>query len=496
MEEQEMRTHGKMGRLLAAAMLVAAGFVGGLALTAGGGDRAAELAVESAAAAAPAIDLDPADVAEATMPAVVNINTDKVVERQLHPFLNDPFFRRFFENPDDDQNQDQERIERSLGSGVVISKDGYIVTNNHVVESAESIKVSFNDRETYDAEVVGTDPQTDVALIKITATRDLPFLRFGDSDRLRIGERVMAVGNPFGVGQTVTMGIVSAKGRSINLMEYEDHIQTDAAINPGNSGGALVNMRGEVVGINAAILSRSGASAGVGFAIPANMVERILTSLREDGSVKRAWLGINVQPVNQNIADYYGLERPMGVLVSRVNEDTPAERAGLKEGDIILAIDGKSVDTVSQLRNTVSLMPVGHDAKLDIRRDGKELAKSVTLDALPDQEQLATTRSAGPSDTEGIEGVTVRALSEQLRVRANVPEEVDGLLVTGVDSRSNAARAETPLAVGDVILQVNERKVTTLAEYRDAIAERTDRPILLQVYRPQSQGRLILAIPR
>jgi len=446
------------------------------------------LLATTAAMAAPG-DLDSADVAEMTMPAVVNINSNKVVEASQHPFQNDPMFRRFFDIP-----EHQERMERSLGSGVVISKDGYIVTNNHVVENAESIRVSFNDRETYDAEIVGTDPQTDVALIKIDSDRDLPFLEFGDSDILRVGQQVMAVGNPFGVGQTVTMGIVSAKGRAIGLMDYEDHIQTDASINPGNSGGAMVNMQGEVVGINSAILSRSGGSQGIGFAIPANMVQRILTSLREDGSVKRAWLGVQVQAVNQAMADYYDLGKPKGVLVARVTKDTPAEDAGLEEGDVILSVDGKDVNTVSQLRNTVSLLPVGHKAKLELIRDGETRKKTVKLGELPDQDQLADSRSSAPEDDEGIEGVTVRTLTSELRAHAQVPEDMDGLLVTEVDQRS--AAAQEGLARGDVILEINRRDVDELDDYREAVAENGDKPILLRVYRPRGDTRIFLAIPR
>ena len=453
---------------------------------------AALLIAASAALAAPYNDLDPADVAEMTMPAVVNINTDKVVEMKSHPFMDDPFFRRFFDQQQGDGNT--EHIERSLGSGVVISADGYIVTNNHVVENAESIRVAFNDRETYQAEIIGTDPQTDVALIKINPDHDLPYLEFGDSDALRIGERVMAVGNPFGVGQTVTMGIVSAKGRSIGLMAYEDHIQTDAAINPGNSGGALVNMRGDVVGINSAILSRSGGSQGIGFAIPAKLVERILTSLREDGEVKRAWLGVQVQPVNQAIADYYELDKPAGVLVARVNEDTPAEKAGLEEGDIIMTVDGKRVDTVSQLRNTISLLPIGHKAELELQRDGKDITKIVKLEEYVLDEQAATTRPEDHSADDGIEGVTVRELNEQLRAHGKVPEEIDGLMVVEVDQRSKAAREG--LARGDIIIELNTEPVSNLKDYREAAKDGGDRPYLLRVYRPRTEGRIFLAIPR
>ncbi len=442
-----------------------------------------------AAPAAPLLELDTADVAEMAMPAVVNINTDKMVDPADNPLMNDPMFRRFFDIP-----EHRERRERSLGSGVVISADGFIVTNNHVVEDADVINVTFNSRETYEAELIGTDPQTDVALIKIEPGRELPYVEFGDSDALRIGERVMAVGNPFGVGQTVTLGIVSAKGRSIGLMDYEDHIQTDASINPGNSGGALVNMRGEVVGINSAILSRSGGSQGIGFAIPANMVQRILDSLRDDGEVRRAWLGVQVQDVNQAIADYYGLARPQGVLVARVNEDTPAEKAGLEEGDVILAVDDRQVDSVAQLRNTVSLLPVGHEAKLRIMRGDDTVTRTVELAELPSQPTVASNRGGGPTDEDAIEGVSVRALTDQLRARADVPDDVEGLLVVEIDAGSRAAREG--LRRGDVILEVNTRQVTSVDAYRDALGQGKDRPILLRVYRPASDGRIFLAIPR
>jgi len=476
-----MKNQLNFGRLTAAALLIAAGLVGGLVLS-------ADVSTEAQAQAF--VALDPVDVAEMVMPAVVNLNTDKVVERRAHPFMDDPFFRRFFDMPDQEQ---QNRIERSLGSGVVISADGYIVTNNHVVENAESIRVTFSDRETVEAEVVGTDPQTDIALLKIKPSRPLAYLAFGDSDLLRVGERVMAVGNPFGVGQTVTMGIVSAKGRTIGLMDYEDHIQTDASINPGNSGGALVNMRGEVVGINSAILSRSGGSQGIGFAIPANMTQRIITELQDEGAVTRSWLGVSVQPVTQTHADLYGLPRPQGVLVASVTKDAPADKGGLKDEDIILTVDGRTVDTVAQLRNTVSLLPVGHEAELSIWRGGKAVTRKVKLDALPDQAQVATRRS-GPTADDGIEGVTVRELTSQLRGRANIPDDVEGLLVVEVDQRSAASREG--LQRGDVILEINRREVSSLGDYREALQRDTDKPMLLRVYKPQTQARILLAIPR
>ena len=474
-------------RLAAAFLLLAIGSSGVLDGVPGGGTAVRTVRAEAAMA------FDPADVAELVMPAVVNLNTDRTVERRMHPFFDDPFFRRFFDMPDGGETPRQ-RPERSLGSGVVISADGYIVTNNHVVENAESIRITFNDRETYDAEVIGADPQTDIALIKVEVNRPLAYLGFGDSDGLRVGERVLAVGNPFGVGQTVTMGIVSAKGRTIGLMDYEDHIQTDASINPGNSGGPLVNMRGEIVGINSAILSRSGGSQGIGFARPANMMRRIIGELKDEGVVTRSWLGVNVQGVTQAHAERAGLPRLQGVLVSDITAGAPAEKADLRELDIILEVDGQPVDTIQQLRNMISLLPVGQTVELSVWRDGKSITRKVKLEALPDQVQVAA-RRGDQTVEEGLEGVKVGELTVQQRRRANIPEDVNGLLVVEVDPRSRAAREG--LASGDVILEINRREVTTLKDYREAVQRDADRPVLLRVYKPQGQGaRIFITIPR
>jgi serine protease Do len=437
-----------------------------------------------------------ADVAEITMPAVVNISSDKLVDSNFqHPFLDDPMFRRFFNMPDDDIHNNQERLEKSLGSGIVISSDGYILTNNHVVENASKIRVTFVGEKEYEAEIIGTDPPTDVALIKID-DENLPIIKVGDSDRLRVGDQVMAIGNPFGVGQTVTMGIVSALGRNIGLMDYADLIQTDASINPGNSGGALVNMQGELVGMNAAILSRSGGSQGIGFAIPTAMAMRIVESLKETGTVQRAYLGVLPQRVDQAMADYYGMDRPRGVLVTQVNEDTPAERAGLQDGDIILSVDGKEIKNPSMLRNVISLSEVGQEVDLLIVRDTKEKNVSVTLDRFPDPEQIASSNNSNDEDEDGtLEGVTVREMTGRARAMyENLPDDVEGLVVMGVEPTSNAAQEN--LEEGDIILEVDREPVTTLKEFKEAVARNTDRPVFMRVYKPRAGQRTYIAVPR
>jgi len=435
-----------------------------------------------------------ADVAARAMPAVVNISTDKMVENNPHnPFMDDPMFRRFFNMPDDNIHNQQERVQHSLGSGIVISADGYILTNNHVVENATKVHVTFAGEQEYEAEVIGTDPPTDVALIKIEAT-DLPFLDISDSDKLRVGDQVMAIGNPFGVGQTVTMGIVSALGRNIGLMDYSDLIQTDASINPGNSGGALVNMRGQLVGMNAAIISRSGGSQGIGFAIPTSMAMRVVDSLRDEGRVQRAYLGVYPQAVDQSMADYYGMDRPRGVLITQVNDDTPADKAGLRDGDIILSVDDKSIRNPSMLRNVISLSDVGEKVKLAIVRDGKEEDVYVKLEELPETVGGNSSRQPSHEQDESLDGVTVRELTPSVRATAGLPDDLDGLLVTEVTPTSNAAREG--LTAGDVIQEVGRTEVTTLKIFKKALAEKTDRPVFLRVYRPAQKRSVFIAIPR
>ncbi|MFO7609002.1 MAG: DegQ family serine endoprotease [Candidatus Krumholzibacteriia bacterium] len=457
------------------------------------------LAVQAPTAGAQLLDTplrSYADVAQVASPAVVNISTDKVVaNRNNHPFMNDPFFRRFFEMPEDENHpRGGERVERSLGSGVVISADGYILTNNHVVENADKVVITFEGDREYLAETVGTDPRTDVALLKIEAT-GLPFVKLGDSDALRIGDQVMAIGNPFGVGQTVTLGIVSALGRSIGLIDYEDLIQTDAAINPGNSGGALVDMQGRLVGMNSAILSRSGGSQGIGFAIPSRMAMRIVEALKTDGTVVRAYLGVLPQEVDQNVADYYGMDRPRGVIVTQVNADTPAQKAGLKEGDIILTVDGQEIDDPSKLRNVISLSEVGHKAQLKLLRDGKEKTVGVTLEKFPEDTRTARANPhGGSSEDHSLDGVTVRVLDERARTMASIPETVGGLLVTAVEPTSKAAREG--LAAGDVIQEVARRPVTTLDEFQAALKLNDDRPIFLRVFKPRQAQSVFIAVPR
>ncbi len=483
-------------RPAAALLLLAAGALAAFAVSAVDRDAAADLVLPDSAhaATAPAAADAPrsyADLAALVMPGVVNISTDKVVEMpDWHPMLNDPMFRRFFGDPEAPGQQEQ--IERSLGSGVIISGDGYILTSNHVIERASKIRVLFGDSKELEAKIIGQDERTDVALIKVETDEALPFLRIGDSDALRIGDQVMAVGNPFGVGQTVTLGIVSAVGRSIGLIDYEDFIQTDASINPGNSGGALVDMNGALVGINTAILSRSGGSQGVGFAIPSNMAVTIKDMLVEHGKVQRAWLGVITAEVDQTMAEALGMKSPRGVLVSTVNEGTPAAKAGLQENDVILLVDGQAVNSISDLRNTISLSGVGHDAKLQVLRDGRERQVTVTLGELPEDPTVAAeTRDEGEG-ADGIEGVTVRELNGALRQRLRLAEGIEGVVVAEVSQTSNASHRG--LRQGDVIVEVAREAVATLDDYRRLVKKDADRPVLLKIRRGDQYQ--VLAVPR
>ena len=479
--------------LLTGALLLLGGFVAGLVASAGPDpivrSSVNPLAVSAAVASGSGPLQSYADVAERAMPGVVNISTDKVVDmRAAHPMMNDEFFRRFFGDPD---VPGQERVERSLGSGVIISPDGYILTSNHVIERGTKIRVLLGDETEYEAEIIGQDAPTDVALIKIDGS-DLPHLRIGDSQALRIGDQVMAIGNPFGVGQTVTTGIVSAKGRTLNLINYEDFIQTDASINPGNSGGALVNMQGELVGINTAILSRSGGSQGVGFAIPTSMATTVMEILKKDGKVRRAWLGVIPAEVDQTMARALGMKRPRGVLMSVVNEDTPAEKAGLKEGDIILQVDGEAINSTSRLRNKISLSGVDHEAELLVLRDGEEKRIDVKLGELPENGIISPSDEEPAEDDTGIEGVTVRTLTDRARMQLELDRDVEGVVVTEISQASNAYYRG--LRQGDVIVEVARETVKDLDDFNALVKKDKDRPVLLRILRGRSYQ--MIAIPR
>src|SRR5512147_3177107 len=332
------------------------------------------------------------EVAAVATPSVVNISTTRVIKsREEAPFdlFDDPFFRRFFGDQFPHPNVPKEHKEQSLGSGVIVSEDGYIVTNNHVIEKAQEIKVLLSNKRDYQAKLIGADPKTDIAVIKIDA-KGLTALPWGDSTKLQVGEIVFAIGNPFGLNQTLTRGVISAVGRAnVGIADYEDFIQTDAAINPGNSGGALINVRGELIGINTAIFSTSGGYQGVGFAIPSNMVKSIMDSLVSKGKVIRGWLGVSIQSITPELAKQFNLKGEKGVLVSDVSENGPAEKAGLKRGDIIVEYDGKRTDEPNQFRNMVANTSPGEEHSLKVLRNDEVITLKVTIGELPADQQQA-----------------------------------------------------------------------------------------------------------
>lgn len=392
-----------------------------------------------------------ADVLEPVQKGVVSVYSKKIIRERVSA---NPLIRQFFGNIPD---QERERKEEGLGSGCIISADGYILTNNHVVEGADELKVGLPDDREFIAKVIGADPKTDIAVIKIEA-QNLPFLTFADSDKLRVGDVVFAVGNPLGVGQTVTMGIVSAKGRSqLGLLEggYESFIQTDAAINMGNSGGALVDAKGRLVGINSAIISTSRGSIGLGFAIPINLASSVMQSLIATGTVTRGYLGVNAQTVTPEDADSLKLpEGTHGVMITDVSPDSPASRAKLERGDVVLSLNDKTVNSWEELQLAIAGTPPGSKVKLAVSRDGKPLTIEVTLAKKEDR------------PNELLPGVEVVPLSDELRARLRIPSRVDGLLITAVDKDSPYADF---LAPEIVIVQIDREYVSDLASAREAL---------------------------
>jgi len=412
-------------------------------------------------------------LAEQLRPAVVNISTAKTVKPHSPSYrgpqqpgrdLFEDFFERFLR-----ELPQSSRKERSLGTGFIISDDGYILTNEHVVDGADEIKVKLSDGRTFSGTVRGLDPKLDLALVKIEAGKELPVARLGDSDKLRIGEWVMAIGNPFGLEQTVTVGIVSAKGRVIGAGPYDDFIQTDASINPGNSGGPLFNLRGEVVGINTAIVA---GGQGIGFAIPVNMAKQVVAQLRNDGKVTRGYLGVVVQPLSEELAQSFGLERPHGALVSEVVKDSPAERAGIKRGDVILRFDGQAIDERNDLPKVVAAARVGKTAKVVVFRDGQERELQVEVGRLAEEGDDAP----ASADNGGELGLTVSAITPELTRRFELSPVSRGVLVTAIKPGSAAANAN--LRSGDLIIEVDGREIETVKAFEAATGRNTKGKVL------------------
>lgn len=419
-----------------------------------------------------------APMLDQSKPAVVNIATRSHVRVQDNPLLNDPFFRHFFNIP---KQQARQRSKQSLGSGVIFdAKQGLVLTNNHVIHRADEITVSLTDGRSLQAELVGSDPATDVALIRIPA-EDLTALPLADSDQLRVGDFVVAIGNPFGLGQTVTSGIVSALGRSgLGIEGYENFIQTDASINPGNSGGALVNLRGELVGINTAIFSpgQNSGNIGIGFAIPSNMVKQITDQLLEFGEVHRAYLGVQMQDISEELAKAFDIESGKGAVVTRVAKDSAAEEAGLEVGDVILSIHGTKLRNADTLRNTIGLLMVGQTVELEILREGEEITLSATVKETQKQTQKA---AAHPK----LRGASFGDIEES----SPYYDHIKGVMTFSVKRGSPAWIAG--LRANDIITSVNKQTVETLEEFKP-LAHSNGKDLLLNITRKRQSMFLLL----
>ena len=436
-----------------------------------------------------------ADLADELTPAVVNISTAQTVDlpdREGMPFPEGgPFedlFRDFFEDGD----PGGPRQEHSLGSGFVISPEGYVVTNNHVIEEADEITVNFNDGTSLKASVVGTDPKTDVALVKVEPTKPLPFVNWGDSSAVRVGDWVLAIGNPFGLSSSVSAGIVSARNRDINAGPYDDFIQTDAAINRGNSGGPLFSLDGAVVGVNSAIISPTGGSIGIGFAIPANLAKGVVEQLRKFGTTRRGWLGVRIQMVNGEMAEALEMEEPTGALVASVEPESPAAEAGIEAGDVIVRFDGRDGAGTRELQRIVAETEVGKSVRVVVFRKGKTQTIKVKVGLLEEKDVAA--RTPAPEETgEGLAlgdvGLTLAPLSEQARKQFGIGADVTGVLVTEVESGSPAAAKG--VQPGDVIVEVGQEPVTEPAEVETSIADAISAGRTSVLFLIQSGGDLV-----
>jgi len=422
-----------------------------------------------------------ADLAEQLMPAVVNIATSQLMQQSDMPEMPQfpegspfkEFFEEFFNQQRQRNGEEPTRRATSLGSGFIIDAAGYVVTNNHVIAEADEIKVVLNDDTELKAEVVGRDPKTDLALLKVESEKSLPFVSFGDSDTVRVGDWVLAIGNPFGFGKTVTAGIISARSRDLEAGPYDDFLQTDAPINRGNSGGPLFNLDGKVIGINTAIFSPSGGSVGIGFATPARLAEHVIGQLRQSGRVQRGWLGVRIQSVDEDIAEGFGLSEPTGALVASVTAGGPAEQAGIVAGDVIVSFDGKPIPTMRMLPRVVAETDVGKAVKVEIVRQGERLTFDVTLGEMPADDELAALEAGpevAPSAPQAVEalGMTLGDLTEEAKAQYGLDPGATGAVVTAVDPNSAAAAA---IAEGDLIMDVQQRRIAVAADVARIVDE-------------------------
>jgi serine protease Do len=421
-------------------------------------------------------------VAAKNIPMVVNIASTKIIrspESGLSPFFSDPFFRRFFGDQFAPQQMPREEREHSLGSGVIVSADGYVLTNNHVIEGASEINVTLADKREFKGRVVGTDPKSDIAILKVEA-KGLPVIIFGDSSKVRVGDFALAIGNPFGLNQTVTMGIVSATGRGgLGIEDYEDFIQTDASINPGNSGGALINVSGELIGVNTAIVSgRSGGNQGIGFAIPVNMARQVMDQILKHGKVIRGYLGAWIQPVTPQVAKLFGLSEPRGALLGDVERGGPAAKSGLKRGDIILEMNGQPITDTDEFRLKIAMMKPGTAVKLKMFRNGTEREISVVLGELPELKQVVSSEE-GNTPGAALQGLSVDDLTPQISRQLGLPADTFGVVVTGVQQGSPAQEAD--LSRGDVIQEVDRKPVHNVREFSSAVSQLGSQNVLLLV---------------
>jgi serine protease Do len=420
-----------------------------------------------------------ADVAEVVGPSVVNVSTTSTVTMEENPFgdlFNDPSLKKFFGDQFNHGGQKRKFRSASLGSGVIVTENGYILTNYHVVKDAEEIKVLLYDKRELKGKIVGSDPRTDLAVIKINADK-LPPARLGESAKLKIGDVVLAVGAPFGLSQSITMGIVSAVGRSnVGIADLEDFIQTDAAINPGNSGGALVNTTGEVVGINTAIFSTSGGYMGIGFAVPTDMARTVMESIIKHGKVIRGWLGVSIQDLTAELAKSLNITQQAGALVADVVKDSPAEKAGLKRGDVIVEYNKKPIEDSTGLRNLVASTQPGKSADILFVRNGKEQSVTVTL---AEYKEKKAVRKAEYNNV--LKGITVQELAASLRDRMDLPLGVNGVIITEVSPDSPA---QSVLQAGDIIMEVDRKEIKSLKEYEETVSKIGEADsVLLLIYR-------------